>query len=55
MPNEYLSYDPKNSRDIKWNFEKFLIDPQTGQPLKRYDQVVDPMEIADDIRQLAKL
>ncbi len=55
LPKEYLFYDPKNSRDIRWNFEKFLIDPQTGEPLRRYDQVVDPILIANDIRQLAKL
>jgi len=43
-----LLYSPKNARDIRWNFEKFLID-QTGAPVRRYAPSVDPSEIADEI------
>jgi len=52
MPKEYLLYDPKNSRDIKWNYEKFLIHPKTGEALRRYDTFYDPSKIADHIKQL---
>jgi len=49
---EYLFYDPKNERDLKWNFEKFLIDPHSGQPLRRYDTHYSSDNIAKDIREL---
>jgi glutathione peroxidase-family protein len=52
MPSEYLLYDPKNSRDIKWNYEKFLINPKTGEAFRRYDTLYDLSKIADDIKQL---
>ncbi|KAF7494128.1 Glutathione peroxidase 6 [Sarcoptes scabiei] len=45
----YLLYSPKNSRDIRWNFEKFLIDPETGHPIKRYDQKYLPNRLFEDI------
>jgi len=48
-----LLYDPKNNRDIRWNFEKFLID-QNGAPVRRYYPSVDPSEIAHDINCLIK-
>jgi len=47
-PDMRLLYNPKNSRDIRWNFEKFLVD-QNGAPVKRYYPSVNPSEIADDI------
>lgn len=31
------------------NFEKFLIDGRTGQPLRRYPRRYDPANIEDDI------
>ena len=34
--------------DIKWNFEKFLLDRQ-GLPVKRYPPTTLPSSIADDI------
>merc|ERR1719385_674344 len=43
-----LYYDPYHQDDIRWNFEKFLLD-HTGQPLRRYDEALDPMEIVPDI------
>ena len=37
----------------RWNFEKFLINPN-GQPVRRYDQHLDPKEIIPDINDLLK-
>lgn len=47
-----LFYKPKNARDIRWNFEKFLIHPNTGYPIKRYDQKYLPDRIIPDIDRL---
>lgn len=41
----------KAGPDIEWNFVKFLID-KNGQPVKRYDQFVEPMAIVEDIKKL---
>ncbi|KAH9404271.1 PREDICTED: glutathione peroxidase-like [Rhagoletis zephyria] len=49
---ELLLYKPKNSRDIRWNFEKFLISPRTGYPVKRYDQKFLPDRLIPDIEAL---
>lgn len=35
--------------DIKWNFEKFLIDGSTGQVVKRYGTPQAPMSFESDI------
>jgi len=43
-----LLYEPFHARDIRWNFEKFLVDAN-GAPVFRYDPSVDPWEIATDI------
>ena len=32
----------------RWNFEKFLLD-HNGQPMRRYDESLDPEEIIPDI------
>lgn len=53
--NEALLYAKRNSRDIKWNFEKFLIDPRTGTPIRRYDQKFKSDLIAPHIEELLKL
>lgn len=47
-----LLYRPKNSRDIRWNFEKFLIEPRFGTVWKRYDQKYLPDRISADIDEL---
>jgi glutathione peroxidase len=48
-------YEPFHGNDIRWNFEKFLIDPE-GNPIRRYDESLDPMKIVPDIDNLlAKL
>jgi len=46
-----LYYEPYHQDDIRWNFEKFLVDA-TGQPVWRYDESLDPLEIVPDIDQL---
>ena len=33
---------------FRWNFEKFLRD-HNGQPVRRYDESLDPSEIIPDI------
>lgn len=43
---EYLIND-----SIKWNFTKFLID-RNGQPVKRYEPAVEPLDILEDIKSL---
>lgn len=40
-----------DNRDIKWNFEKFLIDRE-GKVYKRYDTNVEPLSIENDIKYL---
>lgn len=39
------------SKNIKWNFTKFLID-KNGQVVERYAPTTEPEKIEDDIRQL---
>ncbi|CAG0903470.1 unnamed protein product [Darwinula stevensoni] len=46
-----LFWDELNSRDLRWNFEKFLID-KTGKPYKRYHPGVDPITMAPEIQAL---
>jgi len=46
-----LYYDPYHQDDIRWNFEKFLLD-HNGQPVRRYDESLDPSEIIPDIEAL---
>ncbi|GBN14507.1 hypothetical protein AVEN_248729-1 [Araneus ventricosus] len=43
-----LFYTPMRNRDIRWNFEKILVD-RTGMPVMRYDPSVQPSDIAKDI------
>jgi len=46
-----LMYNNFHQDDIRWNYEKFLIDSE-GQPVWRYDRKLNPMEIVPDIDQL---
>jgi glutathione peroxidase len=46
-----LMYDDFQSNDIRWNFEKFLIDRQ-GYPVIRYSETFQPQDIDADIRDL---
>jgi len=43
-----LYYEPYHQDDIRWNFEKFLVNHQ-GQPVRRYDESLDPSELVPDI------
>jgi len=48
-----LYYEPYHQDDIRWNFEKFLLN-EKGEPVRRYDESLDPMEIVPDIDALLK-
>lgn len=41
------------SSDIRWNFEKFLVDHE-GNPYKRFDRTAPPYDLKDDIEILLK-
>ena len=41
----------KTSKKIRWNFTKFLIN-KDGLPVKRYDSMKKPVNIAKDIEEL---
>jgi len=51
QPTNYLMYSPLNANDIRWNFEKILID-QSGQPFRRYSAATEVEEIIPDIEAL---
>lgn len=46
-----LMYEELSCSDIRWNFEKFLID-RNGKPVKRYTENVQPLDLSDDIEHL---
>ena len=50
---KYLKDEAKGllSKDIKWNFTKFLID-RNGNVIKRYAPTVSPLKIKTDIEKL---
>lgn len=52
---QYLKDQAKSilTKEIKWNFTKFLIDAD-GNVIKRYGPTVSPLNIKDDIEQLLK-
>jgi glutathione peroxidase len=39
------------SKEIKWNFTKFLID-RSGKPVKRFSPTTEPEDIESDIKKL---
>jgi len=43
-----LNYEPLHQDDIRWNFEKFLVNHQ-GQPVRRYDESLSPADMVPDI------
>lgn len=49
LKTEYPSYTIGN--EIRWNFTKFLIDRQ-GNPIKRFESSVNPMDIEDSIKSI---
>lgn len=50
-PVNRLHYSPLAVSDVRWNFEKFLINTQ-GMPVLRYDSHFHPSDITDDIKHL---
>lgn len=50
-PKHRLFYDDFKVNDIRWNFEKFLIN-QRGIPVMRYSETYTPQDIQADIQQL---
>lgn len=52
---KYLKNEAKGllSKEIKWNFTKFLIDSE-GNIVKRYAPTVEPLKIKGDIENLLK-
>jgi len=46
-----LNYEDVHASDIRWNFEKFLID-RYGKPIRRYHSSVGPADIEKDIEVL---
>jgi glutathione peroxidase len=50
-PVQVLNYQGISKHDIRWNFEKFLIDTE-GRPVMRYSEKFLPEEIEEDIKQL---
>jgi len=53
-PSSDYMYEPKNTNDVRWNWEKFLIDKK-GQVYRRYSIKVVPFDIADDIKHLVSM
>jgi glutathione peroxidase len=52
---KYLKGEAKGllSKEIKWNFTKFLLDSE-GKVFKRYGPTVSPLKIKGDIQKLLK-
>jgi len=52
---KYLKNEAKGliSKEIKWNFTKFLIDSD-GNVIKRYGPTINPLKIKDDIENILK-
>ncbi|MBE6054789.1 MAG: glutathione peroxidase [Clostridium sartagoforme] len=50
---KYLKEQEKGlvTKDIKWNFTKFLIDKE-GNVVKRYSPITSPLRIKDDIEKI---
>ncbi|MGL4337162.1 MAG: glutathione peroxidase [Turicibacter sp.] len=52
---KFLKQEAKGllSKEIKWNFTKFLIDKE-GHVIKRYSPTTSPLKIKEDIEKLLK-
>ncbi|CAF1536873.1 unnamed protein product [Adineta steineri] len=46
-----ITYAPIRSNDLRWNFEKFLIDPN-GYPVKRFSSGIIPSELIPHIDEI---
>ncbi|CAF4174800.1 unnamed protein product [Rotaria sp. Silwood2] len=49
-----IFYEPHHSDDIRWNFEKFLVD-SNGHPIMRFDSDAEPLFIRQFIEKLLHL
>ena len=49
-----IFYEPHHSDDIRWNFEKFLID-FNGHPIMRFDSDAEPLFIRQFIEKLLQM
>jgi len=47
-PSEKNLWEPKQMNDIRWNFEKWLIDTD-GKPFRRYSSYTEPQNLEQDI------
>lgn len=54
MPSSRLDYSPMRNSDVRWNFEKFLVN-RKGRPVKRYDASSRVSEMREDIESLISL
>lgn len=52
--NWRLMYDNHHVSDVHWNFEKFLIAPQTGQVVRRYDELTSAIDIVKHLQILRR-
>jgi len=50
-PQEYISWNPVQTNDLIWNFQKFLVDKR-GKLYKRYDDSTVPLMLSQDIEYL---
>lgn len=50
-PSSRLDYSPMRNNDVRWNFEKFLIN-RNGKPVKRYDASARVSDMRHDIESL---
>ncbi|XP_026713621.1 glutathione peroxidase 1-like [Athene cunicularia] len=48
---QYITWSPVCRNDVSWNFEKFLIGPDSV-PFKRYSRNFETIKIQDDIELL---
>lgn len=46
-----IYYDPLKNSDVRWNFEKFLINKK-GKPVLRYHTSFHPEQLRQDIQDL---
>jgi len=50
-PSHKLYYSPMHTDDVRWNFEKYLINHH-GRPIRRYISNTEPMDMVDHIETL---
>jgi len=48
-PDKSSLWEPKHGDDVRWNFEKWLIDVN-GMPFRRYSSYTEPQNLEQDIR-----